>query len=215
MTGRDSQEAMRTRILTAAETILRDEGSAHLTMRGLADKADVALRTLYNLYGSKTAILIALLNQTTDLMVASLKPEPTGGVIAEALDMPSLIQLGFGSDEPYFRALFWQIMTSGQDEERAEAHERIIDIVIGRMHLGESAAELRPETDPSLLGRQLGLNLLSNLGSWAGGLMSLEDAMHHTQAVWASLLLTVIDAGLRPELVARLAQAQNALLAGR
>ncbi len=51
----------RDRILTAAAKIIRQEGFERLTMRHLAESADVSLRTPYNLIGSKTQILLGLL----------------------------------------------------------------------------------------------------------------------------------------------------------
>ena len=59
----EAKEFNRARIRAAAEEIIRAEGMEKLTMRRLAEQADVSLRTPYNLFGSKTDVLISLMEE--------------------------------------------------------------------------------------------------------------------------------------------------------
>ena len=56
-------EARRARILGAAAELLADSGSESLTMRRLAEAADVSVNTIYNLIGARDAVVEALVEQ--------------------------------------------------------------------------------------------------------------------------------------------------------
>src|SRR5829696_4939979 len=66
----------RARIGKVARELVAERGYAGLTMRELAQKARVAVPTLYNLFGSKDAILVAELEAAARVIAAHL---PMGG----------------------------------------------------------------------------------------------------------------------------------------
>src|ERR1700744_217344 len=79
----------RQRIIEAARELIRETGNAGLSMRALAARARVSLATPYNLFGSKHAIILAVLEdvrQYEELFAAS---RVTGAVerIFMALDL--------------------------------------------------------------------------------------------------------------------------------
>ncbi len=55
----------RQKILAAARTIILDQGIDALSVRNLASKSELALRTIYNLYGNKENVIIAIFEQGT------------------------------------------------------------------------------------------------------------------------------------------------------
>lgn len=52
------QKERQKRILDAARAELKDKGVSNLTMRGVADVADVSLKTVYNLFGNRDMLLL-------------------------------------------------------------------------------------------------------------------------------------------------------------
>ena len=62
--GRRARKALETRrrVLDAAETLFIRDGYAATTMTAIADQADVAVQTLYAVFGNKRAILIELID---------------------------------------------------------------------------------------------------------------------------------------------------------
>src|SRR5271156_2538702 len=56
----------RGRIIRAARELIRETGNAGLSMRVLAAKAGVSLATPYNLFGSKRAIVLAVLQDVRE-----------------------------------------------------------------------------------------------------------------------------------------------------
>lgn len=64
---REAQKEMRRqRTLDAAEALIRKTGTIEFSMQTLASKAKLSLATPYNLFGSKSAILYALLDGFLD-----------------------------------------------------------------------------------------------------------------------------------------------------
>lgn len=178
----------RQKIIQAAEHIVRDGGVERLTMRNLANVAGVALKTPYNLFGSKTGVLIALLDQAREGLMSDLNQSQNGSQLVALLDSLDHTQKFFESDEPFYRAVFWEIMTSDQIEERSLAHTQIFDLVIMRIERANKDGEIIPSIDAKELGRRLGLTLLALLGMWAGGHLTIAECIAQTKAVWDALL---------------------------
>ena len=75
----EAKEERRRRIITAARDLIRETGDAGLSMRAIASRAQVSLSTPSNLFGSKRAILIAVLEDIgTPEAVAVLKSLAAG-----------------------------------------------------------------------------------------------------------------------------------------
>jgi AcrR family transcriptional regulator len=64
----------RNQIVTAAMRVVARDGAAAVTTRSIAREARVNLATLHALFGSKDALLLAVLERTTDLLVQALLP---------------------------------------------------------------------------------------------------------------------------------------------
>ncbi|MEM7741316.1 MAG: TetR/AcrR family transcriptional regulator [Pseudomonadota bacterium] len=192
MSSPTNQPDNRQRIAHAAERIIREHGVGGLTMRRLADAANVALKTPYNLYGSKTAVLIALLETATAPLIADLDGEEGGSMLLKLIDILHKTGETFAADESYFRDIFWEVMTSDHPEARAAAHGRITQLVILRVAMAKEAGEVQAAINSETFGGQLGLNLLATMGSWAGGHLGIVEAMNHTRVVWASLIRDVV-----------------------
>src|SRR3954451_15782406 len=61
-------------IVAAAYRAITREGVAAITTRKIAGEAGVNLATLHSLFGSKDALLVAVLDQVTGLMIGALTP---------------------------------------------------------------------------------------------------------------------------------------------
>ena len=66
-------EALRERILDAAEEILISDGYANLSMRRLADAIEYAPSTIYGYFSDKKAILAAVIERTTGNLLDALE----------------------------------------------------------------------------------------------------------------------------------------------
>jgi len=80
----DSQRERRKRIVDAAITLAVEGGYDGVQMRDVAERADVALGTLYRYFPSKVHLLVNVLHQLTGDMVDRLDRNPPKGQTAGA-----------------------------------------------------------------------------------------------------------------------------------
>jgi AcrR family transcriptional regulator len=198
----ESKEFNRTRIRAAAEDIIRSEGIEHLSMRRLAEQADVSLRTPYNLFGSKTGILISLMQEAE----AELAPVAAGNdqhlVLLRLLTSLDRIEAFFGRDEEYFRSIYSSIMASANPDAREMAVSRSVAMSCARLQQAANCGELLNGADTQHLGRHLAIQLLSVLGMWGSGFFSNRECIAQVRRSWLAILLQHCSETSRPSLAA-------------
>ncbi|MBI1402775.1 MAG: TetR family transcriptional regulator [Porphyrobacter sp.] len=190
MSRREEAKAFnRARICAAAQEIIRREGIDKLTMRRLAEQAGVSLRTPYNLFGSKTEVLIALLDEAGFHLPALGASQSAGPALAQLLDALAQIERFLAADEEYYRGIYQAIMTSDHPEARAAGMMRAILTTQWLTARAAAQGELAPGTDSAALGRHLAIQLLAVLGMWGSGLLPNRESIAQVRRVWLAALL--------------------------
>ena len=77
--GSAAQRDRRKRILDATYQLARDGGFDAVKMRAVADRADVALGTLYRYFPSKIHLLVSALGRTFEQAEAAMRGKPVPG----------------------------------------------------------------------------------------------------------------------------------------
>lgn len=186
MSIREQNKALnREKILDSASTLVREGGLEALSMRPLAERANVSSRTLYNLFGSKTAVLIALASAPL-AQVANSEP-PKADVLPQIFSMLEKIYQAYAPQLDYYRDIYWGIMSSDHQEARISTLERARQAVIQILERAIATGELTHADAPTLANHMvlLGLGLL---GLWASRLISdLEMLAHMKQMIGDSM----------------------------
>ncbi|WP_109261658.1 TetR/AcrR family transcriptional regulator [Hyphobacterium indicum] len=185
----EAKEFNRARIRAAAEDIIRRDGIAQLSMRRLAEQADVSLRTPYNLFGSKADVLIALLDEAECQLSPLADMYPASSAIARLLGTLAGIETFFAHDEEYFRGIYAAIMTSDHHGAREAGVGRTITTAQQMVARAAAQGELRADTDTAALGRYCGIALLAVLGMWGSGFLSISQCIAQTRRTWLAALL--------------------------
>jgi AcrR family transcriptional regulator len=110
----------RLRIISAARDLIRETGQTNLSMRSIAKRAKVSLGTPYNLFGSKRAVVLAVLEDERDFAkrFASLHPINAIERIFQALTLA----IGYYTDDPdFYRTLWTALLDIGSKEGGALA----------------------------------------------------------------------------------------------
>ena len=198
----DAKEFNRARIRAAAEATILAEGIDSLTMRRLAEQAEVSLRTPYNLFGSKTDVLMALLDEA-QLQLAPLSAAAgQGSALDQSLDALTRIEAFFASGEEYYRGIYHAIMTSDHPEAREAGVARAITTAQWLMARALEQGELGPQTDSAALGRHLAIQLLAVLGMWGSGFFPNRESIAQVRRGWLAELLQHCSEDMRPSLAA-------------
>lgn len=98
----------RVAILDAARQLMHDSGNTGFSMRSLAEQAGVSLATPYNLFGSKQAILVALLNSDFEKFQESLS-QLSAGSIDVMFEAVRLTTENLKQDPSYYRGAMAEV----------------------------------------------------------------------------------------------------------
>lgn len=213
LSRREAGKAERRRqIIRAARDLIRETGNPGLSMRGLAARAGVSLATPYNLFGSKRAIVVAVLQDVREFQerFSSVRiADPIERIFA-ALD----ISIEFYVGDPTFYKTLWSAVFDASDAVRGE----ILNPARGAFWKGlvedaAAAGALDPAADTDLLVRHLDLLLRGAMFDWVVGEIAPERLAPTVRHGFAVLLMGAAAADRRVSLEARLREAQEKLAA--
>jgi len=164
----------RRKIIHAARDLIRETGNAGLSMRALASRAGVSLATPYNLFGSKRAIVLAVLDDVREFQdrFANLRSADPLERLFSAVDMAVEFYV---ADPPFYRTL-WAAVFDASDDVRTEIlnsqrNDFWRNLVIGVANAGV----LTPRTNVELIFRVLDRSFESAMLEWVMG--ELEAAL--------------------------------------
>jgi AcrR family transcriptional regulator len=165
----------RERILRAARKLVAARGYDGLTMRELADAARVSVPTLYNLFGSKDAILVAELQTIAARVAAAL---PRGGESFFARGMAAFeagTRIVEQSPE-FFRACIRMFFTSPASEPmRRRNEDAFIAIMDANLSAAKAAGQVATWAEPRVVARHMFALYVSAFLAWGTGELDFES----------------------------------------
>ncbi|WP_293683142.1 TetR/AcrR family transcriptional regulator [uncultured Phenylobacterium sp.] len=202
----------RGRIIQAARDLIRETGNAGLSMRALASRAGVSLATPYNLFGSKRAIALAVLNDVREFQnrfAHAGSSEPLERLFA-ALD----IAVGFYIEDPPFYRTLWAAVFDPSDDVRREIYNGKRDEFWQSLVAATAkAGVLAPNVDVELLFRALDRSFASVMLAWVVGELTSEQLAPTVRYSYALALKGAAAPGWRGRLDAKLLENQTLILA--
>lgn len=165
----------RLRIIQAARDLIRETGDAGLSMRALAAKAGVSLATPYNLFGSKRAVLVAVLE---DIKGFGTRFAGFGSLdsLDRILRAAKLAVSYYEADPAFYRVLWTSILAASGSEERGAIFNAKRQTFWLKL-LDDAVEEglLLPEIDTTVLLRGLDYSFRSVMLHWVIAEIDLED----------------------------------------
>jgi AcrR family transcriptional regulator len=208
---REAGKAERRRaIIKAARALIRETGNAGLSMRALAARAGVSLATPYNLFGSKRAIVVAMLQDVREFHELYGARRPADPIDRIFLALDTAIEL-YLADPPFYRTLWTAVF---------DAAEGVREEILGpkgdafwRGLVDEAAAEgaLREGVNPNLIGQHLDFIRRSAMFEWAVGLIPAERLIATARLGYALVLAGAVTDERRPQLISTITDAQRRL----
>ena len=138
----------RKKIINTAKDIIANDGLKKLTMRHLADKAGISSRTPYNLFTSKTGVLVALLEESISGVFKGVIT-PSGSLVLEALlHTIDEISNNLEGQHDFLRDVYWGLMSSDDMDTRKAAIDRGRLFIAPIIEKAIKAKELNAEVQP-------------------------------------------------------------------
>jgi AcrR family transcriptional regulator len=180
MLSRVQQRTSR-RVLDAARSFIEQHGVEQLSMRRLADEAEVSVRTLYNHFGDKEGLLAALVQRSLASMdvevhqIAARDPiERIWEVVAVSID-----KMVADVPRPVVRAMLMDDRLFNQLNKQWTGWDLLVTEIRAAMHSGA----LRADIDPVVLAEHAGMVLFHLQRRWTAG--EIDDVALRERALHA------------------------------
>ncbi len=201
----------RRRIIHAARELIRETGNAGLSMRVLAARAGVSLATPYNLFGSKRAIVLAVLQDVREFhdRFAHLRATDPLERIFLAVDIQIEIYLA----DPAIYKTMWAAVFDTSDDLRATLwNEKRDSFWRGLIAAVADAGAIAREIDQAWLQRQLDHLFRCIMLDWVVGILPPEAVGAAAQHGYALMLKGACTPEWSGPLTARILDGQRRLL---
>lgn len=150
---RQSAEVRRHDMIEAAMEIIRHEGVANLTTRSLAKAVGIAPPTLFLHFGSKSHVLVALIDAIQERLQKEMAGLDLAGLSPlERLKVVIRAHLNFIQQQPGIpRLLFSEELQSGDPVFRDRMNELVqffLNFISGLIGAAQGTGEIRPDIVP-------------------------------------------------------------------
>ncbi len=197
----------RQRILESARDILRETGHQGLSIRTLAERANVTTPTIYNLIGSKQDILLALSDESIRELESAHHVSTTVDPIEKAEEVINGTVAIYGSDEDYTRQLHLGLEAESLDDFDKTLRHRGRKVAIDDCKRALALGHLRGEVDSELLGNRFASGFQQSQRAWLRGEFDLEGM--RKEALISCFIILAADA--KPKFHKRLIEAIHRL----
>lgn len=196
-------------ILDAARDLLSRPGEPQFSMRRLAEAAEVSIATPYNLFGSKHAILVALLDQGSARLDEELSVYAGDGVGA-LLKAPELMIRGYDEAPTYFSNILSAAYQTGDRESRASVGTAPVQLWRKLTAQGIARGDLVSDIDADVFAVTYGELTLAHILVWAQGFCDLPELQARLDFGVALILSGVATGKSQPRLTAARKKAEHA-----
>ena len=171
----DAKTERRHRIVTAARDLIRETGDTGLSMRAIAARAHVSLSTPYNLFGSKRAIVLAVLEDIEAFHTRFARMKSLDAI--ERIFQALALSIRFYVEDPDFYRTLWTGVfdMSGKEVRQALARPERGAFWLSLVNAAAAEGAILPAIDTGLLMRDLDFAFGAVMLNWVLGALSTDE----------------------------------------
>jgi AcrR family transcriptional regulator len=204
----------RTRILDAAAQLIRATGGTGLSMRTLAERAEVSLATPYNLFGSKGGVLMALQFGSLEKLEQAMEELSARDPIEQVLEIAELGARIYTGDRSFWLPLMQAHWLARGAIHESPLHPRIVALWHRSLQAGVDAGRLIPAAKPEFVARLLVVCFYGVLVLWIQGNLDGDGFRTHVLYGFVLTLLGVAMPAARPKLMKHLQELEREMATG-
>ncbi len=209
--GHEAGKERRRRAITkAARRLMQKTGRTGFSMRALAEEAGVSVATPYNLFGSKQAIMYAVLDADIEQYSGRLDQVDADElqIFFEAIKISTS---RYATEPAFYKAVLFAVYSDGGKEYRAmfsgPRHAMWRRLVVA----ARDAGLLVKEVDPDAFALQLGRSFFASILEWVQDEQSIEELEAWAQYGFALLLAAMATPAAAPALRLKAIESQKQL----
>lgn len=173
-TGWESrQQRTRSDILHAVGDIIDADGLDGLTMRKLAERAGVAVATLYNQFSDRNGVLVAFVSHGLDELELELDEQPAAEPIDGTRVLLGALDETISSNDRIWRPVL-AALRSSPTQRMGAVGERIIAAIEVDLAKAKAGGMFFTDVDTDRVARHLFVQWMRGLERWAQGTIDWE-----------------------------------------
>lgn len=140
-------DAVKSRLLDEAASIVSSGGADALSVRGLAAAAETTTAAVYTLYGNRDGVLAALYSRAVDHFAASLERVPTEGSPIDVIMQLGRAYRAAALQDPHgYQVIFGGVVRAGElPADAASRSQQAFGPVFAQVERGQAAGVLRAD----------------------------------------------------------------------
>jgi AcrR family transcriptional regulator len=204
------KDERRARIIDAAYALLREVGADELSVKMIADRADVSAATIYNLFGTKAAVLAKVYERDFEAFAARMAAAGSPSALDAMFDTIRIVADLYRSDPSFYRGMSIQNpraepeLVVAVQEPRRGFWKMLLERAIGQR-------DLHPETRTDLVSSAILQLGGGTFGAWCADLISIDEMEMQTCYGIARMLLGVAQPSARTRLQSRIEAIEKAI----
>ncbi len=195
----------RARIVEATYTLLRDVGVAELSVKMIADQAGVSPATVYNLFGTKGAVLEKVYERDKAEFEKRVADMASSDSLDRIFDCVAVSAELYRADPRFYRSVM--VMPSGNPAS-TELVDQVFELRAkfwsNMVRAATIDRHLRADTDPARVGAVMTHLASGALSFWVSNLISVEQFERETSYGFAALLWSFATRATQQRLLTKL-----------
>jgi AcrR family transcriptional regulator len=171
----DRQERTRAEVLAAVGQIVAADGLDRLTMRKLADRAGVAVATLYNQFGDRSGVLVAFVNHGLDELELALDEQPAAAPIDGTRVLLDTLDHTLVADEAVWRPVLAALKSGPGVDGMGAVGDRVVRSIEADLAKAQAADMFLADCDVERLARHVFTQRMRGLERWAQNTIGWEQ----------------------------------------
>lgn len=163
------QERTRRDVLDAAGRLIAEGGLEGLTMRKLAERAGVAVATLYNQFGDRDGVLVAFVGHGLDQLEVDLDAQPPVGPIDTTRALFDAFDETFSADADVWGPIFATLGAGTGPDGMGDVGDRVVEYIGRDFAKADAEGMFAVDVDVELLARHVLVARISRVERWAQG----------------------------------------------
>jgi len=202
----------RRRILDAARTLIESGGEEGFSIKPVADAAELSVATIYNLFGSKEGLLVALLMESILSFEKRLDELAPATPIDRIGAISDLAVSEFTSEARFYRPLLYLIEKMGSRAQLLGVIRRCVDLGHESIGWAVETGDIQAVVEPRVLAHQIFMAFIHALRMWSSGLSSSDLFQAQVVHFRTLMLAAVANEPLRSKLHEQLRALNTSML---
>jgi AcrR family transcriptional regulator len=188
------QERTRRNVLDATSALIAEAGVDGLTMRKLAERAGVAVATLYNQFGDRGGVLVAFVSAGLDQLEVELGAQPDAGPVDTTRALFDALDENFAAEPEVWRPIFASLKPGMGAHGMGAVGDRVVAYIEADFAKAAADGLFVVDCDVGALARHVFTTRMNRVEKWAQASIGW-DLYRSSSTLGLELILAAVLAG--------------------